>query len=197
MTPENANALRQSFPETAIGKLPKGGVQLSYVGHAAVTDRLLAVDPCWNYEIVSLDDSGNPLPRGFWIKLTVCGVTRYGVGDGNSVKECIGDAIRNAAMRFGVALDLWSREELEQAGGPVQQMTAPKEQNFAAKDADPLNPRSALAKSMFAKLNGHGLSPEASKQYMSDVLGRIITSSKELTNAEAQAVIDALRKDAA
>ncbi len=27
------------------------------------------------------------------------------------MKECIGDAIRNAAMRFGVALDLWSKAD--------------------------------------------------------------------------------------
>ena len=32
------------------------------------------------------------------------------------MKERIGDAIRNAAMRFGVALDLWSKEELESGG---------------------------------------------------------------------------------
>ena len=37
---------------------------------------------------------------------------RIGVGDGKSAKECIGDAIRNAAMRFGVALDLWAKDDL-------------------------------------------------------------------------------------
>jgi hypothetical protein len=47
-----------------------------------------------------------------WIRLTICGVTRIGVGDGKSLKECIGDAIRNAAMRFGMALDLWAKETL-------------------------------------------------------------------------------------
>ena len=31
---------------------------------------------------------------------------------GARVKECIGDAIRNAAMRAGVALDLWAKEPL-------------------------------------------------------------------------------------
>src|SRR5215217_6523677 len=56
----------------------------------------------------AVDRAGN-----LWIRLTVAGVTRIGVGDGNSMKERIGDAIRNAAMRFGVALDLWSKEELE------------------------------------------------------------------------------------
>ena len=50
-----------------------------------------------------------------WIKLTVCGVTRLGYGDAggrkgsNAIKEIIGDALRNAGMRFGMALDLWSK----------------------------------------------------------------------------------------
>ncbi|HKN46238.1 MAG TPA: hypothetical protein VJW23_20185, partial [Propionibacteriaceae bacterium] len=41
------------------------------------------------------------------------GVTRIGVGDGQTMKVKIGDAIRNAAMRFGVALDLWAKVELQ------------------------------------------------------------------------------------
>lgn len=137
LTPEKAAELRKAFPPEAVGKLPKpykadspkgackdcGGwhglpaVHLDYVGHAATTDRLLQVDPGWTWEPMATDERGLPLADtkgNLWIRLTVCGVTRIGVGDGKSVKECIGDAIRNAAMRFGVALDLWSREELEQ-----------------------------------------------------------------------------------
>ncbi|WP_437582693.1 hypothetical protein ACSAGD_10545 [Paramicrobacterium sp. CJ85] len=133
--------LREPFKPEQIGKLPKpyrrdsekgkcqecGGyhglpaAHLDYVGHAAVTDRLLQVDPEWSWEPVGFDEHG--LPKfdqigGLWIKLTVGGVTRFGYGDAqgkqgaNAVKEVIGDAIRNAAMRFGVALDLWSKEDL-------------------------------------------------------------------------------------
>jgi hypothetical protein len=53
-----------------------------------------------------------------WIKLTVCGVTRLGYGHagdkegGDAIKEIIGDALRNAAMRFGAALDLWHKGDL-------------------------------------------------------------------------------------
>jgi hypothetical protein len=53
-----------------------------------------------------------------WIRLTVCGVTRLGYGHpdgkkgGDAIKELIGDALRNAAMRFGAALDLWHKGEL-------------------------------------------------------------------------------------
>lgn len=94
-------------------------VHLDYVGHAALTDRLLNCDPTWNWEPVS----SNGLPTidnngGMWIKLTVCGVSRLGYGHsdgktgGDAIKETIGDALRNAAMRFGAALDLWHKGDL-------------------------------------------------------------------------------------
>lgn len=105
-------------------------IDLDYVGHAATTDRLLTVDPEWTWEPMGVDEKGNAAivsglgepdePVCLWIKLTVCGVTRPGFGSGKTAKIAIGDAIRNAAMRFGVALDLWAKEDLhaESAGEP-------------------------------------------------------------------------------
>lgn len=96
-------------------------VHLDYVGHAALTDRLLDVDPSWTWEPVAFGQDGLPAidrAGGLWIKLTVCGVTRLGYGSadgkqgGDAVKELIGDALRNAAMRFGAALDLWHKGDL-------------------------------------------------------------------------------------
>ena len=110
--------LRVPFPPEQIGKLPKGGATLDFVGHGFLTARLLDVDPHWNWEPLAFDDRGLPLVDehgGLWIKLTVCGVTRLGYGDAggrkgpNAIKEAIGDALRNAGMRFGAALDLWSK----------------------------------------------------------------------------------------
>lgn len=142
MTTSNGLALlRAPFPPHQIGKLPKplrkdaekgrcdvcGGwhglpaMHLDYVGHAAITDRLLEADPAWQWEPLALDEHGLPAidsNGGLWIKLTVCGVTRLGYGDaqgktgGDAMKERIGDALRNAAMRFGVALDLWHKGDL-------------------------------------------------------------------------------------
>lgn len=153
--------LRQPFPAHQISKLPKpykkdsakgncnicGGyhglpaAHLDYVGHAALTDRLLDVDPCWTWEPLSLDATGLPFvdrDDGMWIKLTVCGVTRLGYGDaqgkagGNATKERIGDALRNAAMRFGAALDLWHKgdlhlieDEANDGRGSVSDVTPP------------------------------------------------------------------------
>jgi hypothetical protein len=95
-------------------------LHLDYVGHADVTDRLLTVDPLWTWEPLAVDPSGLPVldrAGGLWIRLTVLGVSRPGYGHadgkngGDAVKEAIGDAIRNASMRFGIALDLWRREK--------------------------------------------------------------------------------------
>lgn len=137
-------ALREPFKSEQIDKLPKPksrdaqkgmcpechtyhglpAVHLDYVGHAQVTARLLDVDPLWSWEPLAFDDHGLPVfdrDGGLWIRLTVGGVTRIGYGDSqgksgpNAVKEAIGDALRNAAMRFGVALDLWSKSDIHAA----------------------------------------------------------------------------------
>lgn len=127
MTDKNTDQfdqLREPFPAKAVGHMPKGGTQLAYVGHAAVTDRLLTVDPWWYWEPLAMDADGLPLIRQvgkdavLWIRLSCAGMTRLGVGTAPANgfelhKQLISDAIRNAAMRFGVALDLWSKDELE------------------------------------------------------------------------------------
>jgi ssDNA-binding Zn-finger/Zn-ribbon topoisomerase 1 len=156
--------LREPFPAEKVGKLPRatvkpevyralprvkcdtcGGfhpaehtIHLDFVGHADITDRLLAVDPAWNWEPIAWDEAG--LPRfaanekgqhvGLWIRLTVGGVTRLGYGsvEGGAFdaeKQLIGDALRNAAMRFGVALDLWRKEAHAEGDGSSETRSAP------------------------------------------------------------------------
>lgn len=156
--PTGLDLLRAPFPEYQISKLPKPTkkqtdevrqdfkkgircsvcgqwhhpkvVHLDYVGHAALTDRLLDCDPNWNWEPLSFSDNGTPLMDengGMWIKLTVCGQTRIGYGHpdgkrgGDAIKEVIGDALRNAAMRFGAALDLWHKGELHKGEDVAQE----------------------------------------------------------------------------
>lgn len=147
--------LREPFSPNQISKLPKpikrdavkgkcnecGGwhglpaVHLDYVGHAALTDRLLEADPAWTWEPLAID---NGLPvmdnmGGMWIRLTVCGVTRLGYGHagdkqgGDAIKEVIGDALRNAGMRFGAALDLWHKGDLHGDANPEDQQAPPKQ----------------------------------------------------------------------
>ena len=219
MTPEQAAQLRAPFPATAIGKLPKptrkdaqkgncrecGGyhglpaVHLDYVGHAATTDRLLAVDPAWTWEPLGTDDRGLPAPDAqgnLWIKLTICGVTRIGVGDGSSMKERIGDAIRNAAMRFGVALDLWSKEELEQSNGAVgalEKAPPPQLNDQPGEDGEAITPAQVRKLNILLREAGHE-TDEDRYRWLSAGCQRQITSSKQLTKSEAMRAIDALER---
>lgn len=123
---EKWESLRRPFPADQVGQLPKAGVTLDYVGHGAVTRRLLEVDPDWSWEPFALGADGLPkftVDRegnliAFWIRLTILGRTKPGcgtckAGQFDAEKVLIGDAIRNAAMRFGVALDLWIRGHAE------------------------------------------------------------------------------------
>lgn len=114
----------------------KDAVHLDYVGHAAATDRLLDADPRWTWEPVA-DPASKGLPTfqgGMWITLTVDGVSRYGFGSadgktgGDAIKEVIGDAIRNAGMRFGMALDLWHKGDLHLDDAPEEPSTITAEQ---------------------------------------------------------------------
>jgi hypothetical protein len=101
---------------------------LDYVGHAATTHLLLDADLKWDWAPLAYDADGLPKfdnSGGLWIKLTVCGVTRLGYGHadkkahmdaGSREKEVIGDALRNAAIRFGLALTLWSKVDLHAKG---------------------------------------------------------------------------------
>lgn len=234
MTPDEAVALRKPFEKH--GLLPKPykrdavkgncnecgsyhgmpAAHIPYVGHAAVTDRLLSIDPQWNWEPVALDDQGLPAfttGKGLWIRLTVCGVTRLGFGDGLTVKECIGDAIRNAAMRFGVALDLWGKEELEQANGPVQTAAAPapaasetgsvtaeafrqtEPQKVEPRTAEPAPAPKLTAKqrsTLFATFGKKGIPEEQQLPGIAHIIGRTPEHRDELTADEFQSVMAAL-----
>lgn len=121
MKPEDAAKLRAPFPDDAIEHKNIGSRSFAYINHAVVTDRLIEVDPAWYWQPISVDPStGMPLlddNNGLWIRLTVCGVSRIGYGasephqkGADAIKTAISDAIKNAAMRFGVALDLWGAD---------------------------------------------------------------------------------------
>ena len=170
--------LREPFPANQISKLPKPTkaqteevrkdfkagircsicgswhhpkvVHLDYVGHAALTDRLLDCDPEWNWEPVARSEDGTPKldgNGGMWIKLTICGITRLGYGHpdgktgGDAIKEVIGDALRNAAMRFGAALDLWHKGDLHADGDeePEGGEERPAGKRQAAKEETPFD----------------------------------------------------------
>lgn len=110
----------------SLGKYPWHkcpAVHVPFIGHAAVTARLNTVDPQWSYRPVASAEDGTPFIREqgdrlvLWIWLKVLDVEKLGVGDvwkadddDSPEKKLISDAIRNAAMRFGVAVELWRKD---------------------------------------------------------------------------------------
>lgn len=128
---ELREGLRRPFDPKLIQKLPATQKRpaLDYVGHAAVTDRLNKEAPGWTYEIVRFveiggDASSDGLPHlmAVYGYMKIGSVVRYEVGEadgvaeyGRELKGAMSDFIRRAAMRFGVALDMWAKEDLNVA----------------------------------------------------------------------------------
>lgn len=172
-------------------------IHLDYAGHAVVTDRLLQVDPAWTWEPLALDGAGLPLidsVGGLWIRMTVLGVTRLGYGDAggkrgaDAVKETIGDAIRNAALRFGVGIDLWGAkfetrndDEGRIIGAPPEPITPDQETEIAQ---------------LWADLGFGGDENYDARMTVVRNLLRIadLESTADLMHAEAHTLIIALRK---
>lgn len=182
--------LREPFPKEQIGKLPKGGITLDFVGHGYITQRLLDVDPTWNWEPVAFDGLGLPLldeNGGLWIRLTVCGVSRLGYGDAggkrgpNAIKEAVGDALRNAGMRFGLALDLWCKGDPDAAPAPK-----------------PKTPAELAAETLLNLCKKNKLDPRKIAQRFADDYGLPIPEADVVTiNAFTQMISDEIAVDKA
>lgn len=136
MDEPNAEKLRLVLDKYAVpdpkivGKLPRGNIQLDYVGHAEITRILIEIDPLWDWKPLKIDDDGLPSYRvengmaHMAGALTVLGHTRLAIGSAphnkqDLLKELISDFLRNGAMRFGVALSLWSKEEWSDDSKPA------------------------------------------------------------------------------
>jgi hypothetical protein len=130
-------ALREPFPPEQIGKLPASQRRpaLDFVGHAAVTQRLNDAAPGWFYTVDELFSMGSIC----WIRgtMTIGGVSRIEYGDGDDPKDAIGNFIRRGAMRFGVALDLWSRQELKAPAEPTDADSSPASGKQAPSEPKP------------------------------------------------------------
>lgn len=114
-----------------VQQLPKGGTKLDFVGHADITRILIEIDPYWSWEPCGWD-KGRPaihVENGIatmWGWLTVHGKEMLGVGSVKADKtdldkELIGDFLRNASMRFGISLNLWTKNQWADLDGDKPQ----------------------------------------------------------------------------
>lgn len=115
------DALSREF-DPAVIQIKPGSARkpaTKYVSHGSCTKRLNAVCPGWSSRVVEtytyLDPAGLLVCAGVLLELTIPGVgsrQEFGTANqprtfGDDAKNAASDALKRAAMRFGVALDLW------------------------------------------------------------------------------------------
>jgi len=106
-----------------VGYIQRSGINLAYVSHAEITRILIEIDPMWNWQPAAWVDGKPAIQESngmatMWGSLTLLGKTLIGVGSVRAdkpdyEKELVGDFLRNAAMRFGICLALWSKQDWE------------------------------------------------------------------------------------
>ena len=202
MTETNIDKLRAVLDEYGVpdpkivGKLPRGNIQLDYVGHAEITKILIEIDPLWDWRPLKIDDDGLPAYRvengmaHMAGELTLLGHSRLAVGSAphnkqDLLKELVSDFIRNAAMRFGVALSLWSKEEWSDSPAPakpVKKTAAKKTAAPAPAVADDQRVDRDTLERFFAACRGANLDPQ-------EVAAQALVTLDEVTVSD----LDALR----
>ncbi|MBB6096715.1 hypothetical protein HNR42_000127 [Deinobacterium chartae] len=104
--------LAAPFPSQEVGFKPqaysrdrKRAMLLAYVDARAVMDRLDEVVPGeWSFEIEVIAGAAVPSVRG---SLTIMGVTRQDIGEGDTLKAAASDALKRSAVHFGVSRYLY------------------------------------------------------------------------------------------
>ena len=145
-----------------VGLLPKGGRDLSFVGHADITRILLTIDPAWRWVPIAWDNGRAAIHvengiATMWGELTVLGQARLGVGSVRADKqeldkELVGDFLRNAAMRFGICLSLWTKQEWEDLGGKPSSVT-PARSAAPKPSAEPIDTDAPLTQEQIEAFN--------------------------------------------
>lgn len=202
-----------------VATITKNGVELAYVGHAEITKALAEIDPAWTWEPV-IGPDGLPLIRiqngliprrdrepiavdiaTMWGRLTLNGVTRWAVGSVEAHKpdldkELVSDFLRNAAMRFGVALGLWMKTPPPDTlrARPVNVVntvtqTPPASVHPSHVPAQtPTNERPATEaqeRALYAISKKLAVTPPAKGTYSISEAGKAIEQLQELLNAKA------------
>lgn len=129
-----------------VGTIQRSGVNLAYVSHAEITRILIEIDPNWTWEPVEWQN-GRPAIHvvndmaTMWARLTLLGKTMVGAGTAKSNKadldkELIGDFLRNAAMRFGISLSLWSKQDWDTPQGNITDLPVRRPEELAKSRAE-------------------------------------------------------------
>lgn len=108
--------LSEPFPADKVGVMPgrlsgdrRFAFLVLYLQHTDVYARIESVDPAWSAEITGAHVLGDRVYVR--AKVTILGVSRENFGEGTDYKAAASDAIKRAAMLFGVGRYLRDSEE--------------------------------------------------------------------------------------
>lgn len=115
LTADDLKRLCAPFPKNVLGvkinslnEAKTKAMLVVYLQHTDVYNRLEEVDPAWAVSLVDEQVRGEYV--SIRAKLTLRGVTRENSGEGRDPKSAASDAIKRAAMLFGVGRYLYDSE---------------------------------------------------------------------------------------
>ena len=170
--------------------------EVDYVEWHVVADLLDRICPDWSHEVLNIKQIGDYV--AITASITIQGVTRQGVGTGSAydekgIKKAEHDALKRAAVKFGIARELYRREE----------EAAPQRNGDAMNGSQQQFPRDPVAKTMAdlvtpkqlvairAIANSQGVNAET------ECLEALKCKPEELSRRAASAFIDHLKSKTA
>jgi hypothetical protein len=166
--------------------------EVDYVQWHAVADLLDRICPDWSHQVHQIKQIGDFV--AITASITIRGVTRQGVGTGSAydekgIKKAEHDALKRAAVKFGIARELYRKEDEaapqrngRAAGGTHQQFPSDP---IAKTMADLVTPKQLVA--IRAIANAQGVNAEA------ECLEVLKCRPEELSRRAASAFIDHLK----
>ena len=160
--------------------------EVDYVEWHTVADLLDRICPDWSHQVNSIKQIGDLV--AVTASITIQGVTRQGVGTGSAydevgIKKAEHDALKRAAVKFGIARELYRKEE-EVSDEKISQPSFPREP-MAKTMAELVTPRQLVA--IRAISNSQKIDAEAEcKELMQ-------CKPEELSRKAASAFIDYLK----
>jgi hypothetical protein len=169
--------------------------EVDYVKWHTVADLLDRICPDWSHEVHQIKQIGDYV--AVTAAITIHGVTRQGVGTGSAydekgIKKAEHDALKRAAVKFGIARDLYRKEDeaAPQKNGEraAAQTDFPREP-IAKTMADLVTPKQLVA--IRAISNAQGINAEA------ECMEVLKCRPEELSRRAASAFIDHMKSKSA
>jgi Rad52/22 family double-strand break repair protein len=190
---ELSHALSPELIRQRVGWTDRAGREheVDYVEWHVVADLLDRVCPDWSHEVISIKQIGDFV--AVTASITIQGVTRQGVGTGSAydekgIKKAEHDALKRAAVKFGIARELYRKEE--EAASQKKPNAAGASSQFprdpvAKTMADLVTPKQLVA--IRAIANAHGINAET------QCLELLKCRPEELSRKAASIFIDHLK----